>query len=289
MLSDNAQLAKMASDRTPSGLERGTILLTSQKNLLPSIEKLGIYDKNGVLLAENLGNGRTLGNQLANQAFFSEAVTSKTMAFSGAITSPITDKPTIAIAAPLKSNGKVWGVMVGLANFDQLREYFSSVQGTNTYTTILDKNGGILLDSRKQQISLGDTGAGLAKTGAKIGTYETTDPVLKQKVTRSYQVGPVFTSVLTKTNQQVYELSRRILYVIIIAAIAINVTLDILYGVRVSRMNSRINDLTLVVKSLNKGGTIPPIDEKELNSKDDLGELAQEIDKLAKARQPKIQ
>lgn len=279
-LSKNSDLAKLSTDKSAPRLAQSTGILDGIKNQLNTVERIGVYGADGKLIVENEGTSRTMGNQLSSNTFFKQAIESKDTVISPVLVSPVTDRNTIAVASPLEVNDKVWGVVIGLVNFDDLKDFYKSVQGDGSYTVLLDKQGSLLLDTRSKKSDVAENKI-FVSSNVPSAIYNAKDPETGDKVTRSYKQGSLFIASVTKDDKTLNRVTRRVTLTIIIGAIIINLILDILFTARVIMTNNRIDQLKYVIDSINKGGSIAPVDDGELKRKDKLADLAVSINILA--------
>lgn len=115
-------------------------LLSEAVKASPTISQIYVMDKSGMQIFKTSG---TLGNR-SDREYFKRAIKGETY-FSDAIVSGSTGKAIVTIAKPIKSSGRILGVVGASIDLDYLSGLISKIKaGENGYGFIVERNGKII-------------------------------------------------------------------------------------------------------------------------------------------------
>lgn len=281
LLAENSQISQLATNLSPSSREKAANELTKSKNASASLKAIGVFDENGVLLAENQQASDFLGNGVSSQPFFKQAVDEKKALLSDAFVPPLLGTTSQAFVLPTKdSNDAVQTVIVGLIDIEAFKNYLSETQGSSAFTTVYDTKTNVIVTTQTDIVALQNE-KDLIKSllEKEIGNTQVTNT--KQGFT-AMKKGDYFAVSIVRSSEYIAKSTQQIFYIILGAAVIIHIIIMMLAAFRNAHMTNRINDLILVVQNMKKSGFATPVNESEINGRDALSELAREIDNLQK-------
>lgn len=149
--SHNEDLAKVILESDDTLKLKGYNYITTMKKENDSmIDNMIITDSKGKAVMTNEASTSTL--DLSDREYFKKAITGAE-AISEVVISKISNKPVVAIAYPLKSEGKVVGTLVGTVTFSTISKHVSQVKiGNNGYSFIIDKDSLILYHPNSEKV-----------------------------------------------------------------------------------------------------------------------------------------
>ncbi len=202
------------------------------------------------------------------------------------IVSKSTGKPVIAIAMPLKSNGKVIGTVAATIKFEEISKYASKVKiGDNGYAYIIDKNGLIVYHPKSEKVlkenilsinndelkALFDK----AKAGQSFEGYYTYDGA--RKFVRFVPVNNWFVAVTADYNEYMSPAATIKKFTIMITIISIIIAVFLSYMLSIKNIINPIKELeSLMTKAGNGDLTV----RSEISTKDEIQTLGEYFNKM---------
>ncbi len=244
----------------------------------------GFADKNGkaVILNQSKEN-----NDVADREFFQKAINGET-AVSDLLFSKLDGKPVIVFAAPVKSNGKIIGVLYGRKDGLMLSEISKEILYRNTgYGYMVNNQGVTVAHKNTDLVLMQDNDIENAKTDAKLKELgDLTQEMIKREIgsgqytynnmTKLMGYAPVegtpwIIALTVEKNEILEEANSLSKLLIILCAVALLIGCPIIYFIS-GRIAKPIKEITAAAKHIADGNFNA---EFSIKSKDETGQLAQ--------------
>lgn len=248
---------------------------------------LGVSDLNGNI---KFNDGTTLN--IADIQYFKDALNGKT-GVSDVIISRISNKPELMYSAPIKSDGKVVGILVGRIDAYRLSEMVESIGfGKTGYSYMIDKKGTTVAHREREQVAQQFNFIESAKTDESLKSLalSITDVLKNKKGTceytyreSDYYIGyaPVpdtewYLIIATDKLEVLSAIPNMKKEVLSIASIILLVSIAATYiiGNSIAKPIIKVKGDAEILADLD---ITHDIDSKLLNQKDEIGDLANSI------------
>lgn len=285
-LSKTENITNVLSSQSPQNRLSATLEMTEFKNSLNVLEAVGLYDAKGKLIAENQRVKLALRDSIADEEFFNRAQTDKNAFISSAVISQITEQKTQAVVVPiLDDSNMLSGLLVGYLDSQTFKEFLLNSRSDDKEhhkISIYGPRGDSIIDITNSNETVKQTQKYdeqisnlLDKDNGTLIVFDNEDHTTAIKKGNSYIVSMSQSKTIVKEFVQ-----EKLVPVLVVIAIFAHLAIVITEILRNSARYSRIDKLIYALEGINKGGSQNLLTEKELNSKDVIGELAREIDKL---------
>ncbi|AKA72300.1 methyl-accepting chemotaxis protein [Clostridium scatologenes] len=283
MLSLDARLSSIASGDEKNSADVFNYLAQLQKQNSNQLEDVFITNASGkeVISSESekpnvdLSDRNYVQDALKGNKNISQVITSKT-----------TGKPVIVIAAPLKLNDKVIGIVGATIKFEYISKYASQVKiGNNGYSYIVDKNGlidyhptnekvlkeNILNDNNDQLKALFNK----AKSGQVAEGYYTYGGA--RKFVKFVPVSNWFIAVTADYKEYMSPAAAIKKITILIAILSVIIAVFLAYRLTVRNI---INPIKYLENLMTKAGDGDLTVRAEINTKDEIQTLGEYFNKM---------
>lgn len=254
-----------------------TLKAINQKN--PDIDVVGVVNLEGMQIVR--GDDKPLVD-VKDRSYFKNTVAGAENVVSEVLLSKTTNKPSVMVAAPIKENGKIKGVIHLTLNLNDLADIVNNTKvSANGYSYIVDSQGKVVAHlnqeyvlEQKDMTSLAPVQEGLSgKTGVINYSDESTTWLSSYTQTPFLKWVVVTQQPFSEATASANSIVRITLIVLVFGAV-IALLVGLFLSGRIVRPVLALKDNVLDIAGGNLARTV------NVESRDEIGELAQSINKM---------
>lgn len=257
-----------------------------------ALSGVSVFDMNCVLRAGDDSVASVVGKDFSHRDYCNGILKEKKSYTGDVVISSATGVVVLTIATPIKLNGEMIGFVASGINLDPLFERLPVRGGEHYYFVLVDKSGNIILDSRdgivKQNIitpvapnKVGGKVFAKVKDGNEGEIVEMTNELGENhligfNISKNHKIITIVGEPVNKvTELGDYLNSMTVRAMLVMLLMGFILVLGTTFA-----LAKRLNKITHIVSNISKGDFTVKIDSKELNSKDEIGDLARAFERV---------
>lgn len=263
-----------------------------QKSRAWAFSGISIFDMNCILKAGDESVASALNKDFSYRDYCKDVKSKKDSVYSGAVLSVTTGTVVFTVATPVTSNNEMIGFVVAGINLDPMFDRLPVKGGEDYYFIVVGKLGNILLDSREGTVRknilvpvdpnrIGGKVFAMVKSGNSGDILEMSDEfgemhLVGFDVSDKHQITTIIgepIKIVQEFGDYLSNLTLSVLLAMLFSSILFIAWIALILA-------KRLNRITETVYRISKGDFTVKIDSRDLNSKDEVGDLSRAFERV---------